>query len=182
MARTGGSKKNDPFAVRAAPPSGGLMKLKPKAKLKGIWKPFDLGDPDIGANERDEIMDEFGHRLPDPVWLRVNPGKQDGELRFIQYPNRDVSAHTWSDEKYEWVELGRYSCARKIIEGKVMSTEFLHDNATAVLNAPGNCFPAAPGPKHKARSPRTVSLRFPVHYLWISERDRVSYFVITFFA
>lgn len=70
-------------------------------------------------------MVQFGHKLPDPVWLHSNTGKQNGELRFIQYPNRDVSAHTWSAEEFEWVELGRYSCTRKIIEGKVWSSGFL---------------------------------------------------------
>ena len=43
MARTGGSKKNEPFSVRPTPSPAGLMKLKPKAKSKA-WKPFDLAD------------------------------------------------------------------------------------------------------------------------------------------
>lgn len=77
------------------------------------------------VSEKDEIMDTFGHKLPDPVWLRSNTGKQNGDLKFIQHPNKDVSAHTWSAEHFEWVELGHYSCARKTFEGKIMTSEFL---------------------------------------------------------
>ncbi|KAL1644240.1 hypothetical protein SLS58_004520 [Diplodia intermedia] len=173
MARTGGSKKNDPFAVRPSAAAAGLMKLKPKAKNKSTWKPFDLNEAETsdasaspapaetetsqdeedtcsaasgshvmapfraplgppidmaGSNAKDgkdEIMEEFGHKLAEPVWLRANTGKQDGELRFIQHPNRDVTAHIWSDEQFEWVQIGLYSNARKVVEGLITTDKFL---------------------------------------------------------
>ncbi|KAB2580592.1 hypothetical protein DBV05_g877 [Lasiodiplodia theobromae] len=171
MARTGGSKKNEPFAVRPTHSPAGLMKLKPKAKTKSIWKPLDLAENEnasaspapaeeetsqdevetgsvassshilapiraplgppvdmAGSNARegkDEVLEEFGHRLAEPVWLRSNPGKQNGELRFIQHPNRDVSAHLWSATDFEWMEIGLYSCARKLIGGPVTHDNYL---------------------------------------------------------
>ncbi|OJD33914.1 ubiquitin homeostasis protein lub1 [Diplodia corticola] len=173
MARTGGSKKNDPFAVRSTPSAVGLMKLKPKSKTKSIWKPFDLAEqetsdasvspapPETDASPdevethsaassshlfapiraplgppiemagsdakevKDEILEEFGHKLAEPVWLRSNTGKHDGELRFIQHPNRDVTAHFWSDEQFEWVEIGLYSVSRKLADGLITTDRYL---------------------------------------------------------
>ncbi|KAK8176759.1 hypothetical protein BC567DRAFT_289038, partial [Phyllosticta citribraziliensis] len=73
----------------------------------------------------DEILQTFGQRLPDPVWLRANEGKSSGQVKFIQHPSRDVTAHRWSAQNFEWQEIGRYSCNRKFMDGNVTSPLFL---------------------------------------------------------
>ncbi|KAK7565004.1 hypothetical protein IWX50DRAFT_612878 [Phyllosticta citricarpa] len=73
----------------------------------------------------DEILQTFGQRLPDPVWLRANEGKSSGQVKFIQHPSRDVTAHRWSAQNFEWQEIGRYSCNRKFMDGDVISPLFL---------------------------------------------------------
>ncbi|KAK8230889.1 hypothetical protein HDK90DRAFT_556841 [Phyllosticta capitalensis] len=75
--------------------------------------------------ELDEIYETFGQRLPDPVWLRANEGKSSSQVKFIQHPSRDVTAHRWSAQNFEWQEIGRYSCTRKFIDGHVISPVFL---------------------------------------------------------
>lgn len=63
----------------------------------------------------------FGCNLPDPVELQVRVGERDGELLFIQHPNRDVSAYEWDNEKYVWINIGLFSHTRKKIEGQLAS-------------------------------------------------------------
>ncbi|KAF2090101.1 hypothetical protein K490DRAFT_62978 [Saccharata proteae CBS 121410] len=73
----------------------------------------------------DEIVDVFGGRLPDPIFLRAQTGENHGDIQYIQHPNWDVSAHQWSETSFEWLELGRYSCSRKLINGFITPVKTL---------------------------------------------------------
>lgn len=75
----------------------------------------------FGPSFQEDIQRVFGCNLPDPVELQVRVGERDGELLFIQHPNRDVSAYEWDNEKYVWINIGLFSHTRKKIEGQLAS-------------------------------------------------------------
>ncbi|KAI8937578.1 hypothetical protein NX059_005292 [Plenodomus lindquistii] len=62
----------------------------------------------------------FG-KLPDPIRLHEQTGNFDGQVVFIGHPNRDVSAHQWSSNSYQWVNIGRYAHIRGKVEGSLAS-------------------------------------------------------------
>lgn len=73
------------------------------------------------ASMMDNIIEVFKEQLPDPVFLEQVVGTCNGEIRFIQHPNRDVTAHQWDSVKFEWVNIGGYSCRLKRIVGQLAS-------------------------------------------------------------
>ncbi|KAJ4358634.1 uncharacterized protein N0V89_003218 [Didymosphaeria variabile] len=62
----------------------------------------------------------FG-KLPDIIRLQEQTGDFDGQIVFIGHPNRDVSAHQWLSDSYQWVHVGLWSHTRKRIEGSLAS-------------------------------------------------------------
>lgn len=76
------------------------------------------------TNTRYRVVDDyvrlFGKPLPDPIRLQEVEGKE-GEVTFIAHPNRDISAHQWSEKIYQWNTIGLYSHTRRKIEGSLAS-------------------------------------------------------------
>lgn len=66
----------------------------------------------------------FG-QLPDIIRLQEQTGDFDGQIVFIGHPNRDVSAHQWISESYQWIHIGLWSHTRKRIEGSLASDRML---------------------------------------------------------
>ncbi|KAF2109707.1 hypothetical protein BDV96DRAFT_233287 [Lophiotrema nucula] len=62
----------------------------------------------------------FG-QLPDPIRLSEEVGAFDGQVLFIAHPSRDVSAHQWSSDSYQWINIGTYSATRGKVEGSLAS-------------------------------------------------------------
>ncbi|KAF2867137.1 hypothetical protein BDV95DRAFT_503123, partial [Massariosphaeria phaeospora] len=61
----------------------------------------------------------FGKRLPDLIILHEEIGEFDGQVVFIGHPNRDVTAHQWSSQAFQWVVIGKFSHAHSKIEGSI---------------------------------------------------------------
>jgi hypothetical protein len=83
-----------------------------------------VSDEDISPTDtRHGVVDEyarlFGKTLPDPVHLPASVGDFDGQVVFIGHPNRDVSAHQWVAEMFQWSNIGLYSHNRRRIEGSL---------------------------------------------------------------
>lgn len=92
-------------------------------------RPFTLTDIDqngetsgVGANVNEQYTELFG-KLPDPIRLHEQTGEFDGQVIFIGHPNRDVSAHQWSANSFQWVNIGRYAHARGRVEGSLASDQ-----------------------------------------------------------
>lgn len=68
-----------------------------------------------------EINEVFGNDLPPPEYVQSICGSQHGQLQFVVHPNGDVSAHQWSTEKYQWMNIGQFSNIRKRREGMLAS-------------------------------------------------------------
>ncbi|OCK74197.1 hypothetical protein K432DRAFT_363915 [Lepidopterella palustris CBS 459.81] len=81
----------------------------------------DISPTDTRNSTNDEIIQVFGHRLPDPIHLQQVTGNTDGEVTFIAHPNRDVSAHQWSAPSFQWVNIGQFSHFRRKVEGQLAS-------------------------------------------------------------
>jgi hypothetical protein len=79
----------------------------------------DISTTDTRSGVVDEYARLFGKQLPDPIHLRTEIGTSDGEVIFIAHPNRDVSAHQWSQTSFQWVNIGLYSHNRRKIEGSL---------------------------------------------------------------
>ncbi|KAL5391061.1 hypothetical protein DPSP01_001552 [Paraphaeosphaeria sporulosa] len=60
-------------------------------------------------------------QLPDIIRLQEQTGDFDGQVVFIGHPNRDVSAHQWISDSYQWINVGLWSHTRKRIEGSLAS-------------------------------------------------------------
>lgn len=69
----------------------------------------------------DDYVRLFGKQLPDPIRLHEEIGTFDGQVTFIAHPNRDVSAHQWSESSFQWMNIGLYSHTRRKIEGSLAS-------------------------------------------------------------
>lgn len=79
----------------------------------------DISPTDARFGVVDEYTRLFGKQLPDPIHLHTEIGTFDGEVIFIAHPNRDVSAHQWSQNSFQWVNVGLYSHNRAKIEGSL---------------------------------------------------------------
>ncbi|KAF2021923.1 hypothetical protein BU24DRAFT_457842 [Aaosphaeria arxii CBS 175.79] len=79
------------------------------------------GLTDAGRDIKEEYIRVFGKPLPNPISLSGSLGEFDGQVKFIGHPNHDVSAHQWSAESYQWVNIGLYSHSRGRIEGSLAS-------------------------------------------------------------
>lgn len=62
----------------------------------------------------------FG-KLPDLIRLHEQTGDFDGQVVFIGHPNRDVSAHQWSSNSFQWINIGKYAHVRGKVEGPLSS-------------------------------------------------------------
>jgi hypothetical protein len=65
----------------------------------------------------------FG-QLPDLIRLHEQTGDFDGQVVFIGHPNRDVSAHQWSSDSFQWVNIGLWSHSRHKVEGSLACERF----------------------------------------------------------
>lgn len=73
------------------------------------------------SSNKKEINEVFGNDLPSPEYVQSICGSQHGQLQFVVHPNGDVSAHQWSIEKYQWMNIGQFSNIRKRREGMLAS-------------------------------------------------------------
>lgn len=73
---------------------------------------------EAAVDER-KIYNVFGNALPGPDYIEANPGAHNGEIKFIQHPNGDVSARQWSAERFTWDNIGQFSNIRKKLEGQL---------------------------------------------------------------
>lgn len=85
--------------------------VKVEDKPSAIAAPF---------NKR-EINEVFGNDLPPLDYFQATVGEADGEVHFAMHPNGDISAQQWSNEKYQWVNMGQFSNIRKRTEGSLAS-------------------------------------------------------------
>ncbi|KAG8630813.1 hypothetical protein KVT40_002432 [Elsinoe batatas] len=69
-----------------------------------------------------EISEVFGNALPSPTYCASHPGTKNGQIVFCIHPNGDVSAQQWSNDHYQWVNIGQYSNSRKKTEGQLASS------------------------------------------------------------
>lgn len=92
-----------------------------------------------------EIYEVFGNALPGREFLDQNTGCKNGYVQFLQHPNGDVSAHQWSDSRYQWVNLGQYSHSRRKIEGMLGTDRLKEETLTQA------------GYRHSLRYFRTVA-------------------------
>ncbi|KAF2007541.1 hypothetical protein P154DRAFT_413531, partial [Amniculicola lignicola CBS 123094] len=117
----------DPMVGEEKPTSGpislaGLVKLQPnKKKGNRNWRPLQLSDFGTDPDSSTQRARLFGKTLPDPIRLHEEVGAFDGKVMYIGHPNRDISAHQWSDHSYQWVNIGLYSQNRHRIEGSLAS-------------------------------------------------------------
>jgi hypothetical protein len=81
----------------------------------------DISPTNTGYGVVDEYTQLFGHTLPDIIRLQESGGDYDGQVTFISHPNRDVTAHQWSNSAFLWTPLGRWSQNRRKIEGPLAS-------------------------------------------------------------
>jgi hypothetical protein len=88
-----------------------------------VTLPDDDTSDIVSINTHLGVVDEytrlFGKQLPDPIHLHTVIGTFDGEIIFIAHPNRDISAHQWSQKSFQWVNIGLYSHTRRRIEGSL---------------------------------------------------------------
>ena len=80
-----------------------------------------------------EVYHVFGNALPAPDFIEQNVGSKNGELKFVQHPNGDVSAHQWSETRYIWENIGQFSNIRKKIEGQLGSDRLKGETAYQTL-------------------------------------------------
>lgn len=88
-------------------------------------------DPRSNADPLAYLTRVFGG-LPDLIHISEHTGKYDGEVVFIGHPNRNVSAHQWLAEPFQWVNVGTWSHTHRRIEGSIASdkvpSEFPRDS------------------------------------------------------
>ncbi|KAF2757574.1 hypothetical protein EJ05DRAFT_486612 [Pseudovirgaria hyperparasitica] len=103
------------------PPAQNPPVDSPQMSLSAMSEPFISArpTPQMQPAADDEITRVFGERLPDLIFLSQWEGTVHGEIKFIQHPNRDVSAHQWDIIAYQWVSIGQFSANRKKIEGQL---------------------------------------------------------------
>lgn len=63
------------------------------------------------------ILSVFGNALPSTQFINGNPGTVDGLVQFVQGDDYDVLAYQWSANRYEWLEIGKYSSISATIGG-----------------------------------------------------------------
>ncbi|OCL06366.1 hypothetical protein AOQ84DRAFT_411290, partial [Glonium stellatum] len=115
---------NHPVQHHQIAPSERFSLMQPPPHMLAMFQQ-DRGDDVSPKNTRagteDEIIQIFGRRLPDPIYLQQVMGKVDGEVTFIGHPNRDVSAHQWSAASFQWSNIGQFSHIRHKVEGQLAS-------------------------------------------------------------
>ncbi|KAF2654157.1 hypothetical protein K491DRAFT_632568, partial [Lophiostoma macrostomum CBS 122681] len=133
------SQRRDAMGGEEKPTSGpvslaGLIKRQPvRNKGNKSWRPLQLSD--FGDDENNNDADESDHdefasftTLPDPVHLPASVGDFNGQVVFIGHPNRDVSAHQWALDIFQWTNIGLYSHNRRRIEGSLASDRLRGSN------------------------------------------------------
>ncbi|OAG06741.1 uncharacterized protein CC84DRAFT_1064023, partial [Paraphaeosphaeria sporulosa] len=113
------SNKNDMEGVEK-PTSGpvplsGFVSFKTHSDGSDNISPTDTRPPAIENHLR------LFEQLPDIIRLQEQTGDFDGQVVFIGHPNRDVSAHQWISDSYQWINVGLWSHTRKRIEGSLAS-------------------------------------------------------------
>ncbi|KAK3710199.1 hypothetical protein LTR37_010420 [Vermiconidia calcicola] len=96
---------------------------KPEERQKTVEATFDSR----------AIYNVFGNALPGPEFIEENMGFKNGQLQFVQHPNGDVSAHQWSNERYQWENIGQFSNIRKKVEGQLGSDRLKGETAYQTL-------------------------------------------------
>jgi len=79
-----------------------------------------VGPTETRLDVVENYMRLFG-KLPDLIRLHEQTGDFDGQVVFIGHPNRDVSAHQWSSNSFQWVNIGQWSHTRCRVEGILAS-------------------------------------------------------------
>lgn len=96
---------------------------KPEEKQTTVEAPIDLR----------ETYNVFGNALPGPDYIVQNPGDRNGQVKFVQHPNGDVSAHQWSESRYMWENIGQFSNIRKKVEGQLAADRLKGETAYQTL-------------------------------------------------
>jgi hypothetical protein len=110
------SRKTKPSSKSAV----GLNAQEAKAdeKPSAIVAPF---------NKRD-LNEVFGNDLPPIAFFLSTVGHGNGHVEFAIHPNGDVSAQQWSDDAYQWYNIGQFSNVRKRTEGLLASHRLHGEN------------------------------------------------------
>ncbi|KAF1344739.1 hypothetical protein BDV97DRAFT_61268 [Delphinella strobiligena] len=80
-----------------------------------------------GSYDKKEINEVFGNELPPPEFVQGYLGYEDGQVQFVMHPNGDVAAQQWSNEKYQWNNIGHYSNIRRRREGLLAAARLKHE-------------------------------------------------------
>lgn len=96
---------------------------KPEEKQTTVEAPIDIR----------ETYNVFGNALPGPDYIVQNPGDRNGQVKFVQHPNGDVSAHQWSETRYMWENIGQFSNIRKKVEGQLAADRLKGETAYQTL-------------------------------------------------
>ncbi|KAI5208468.1 hypothetical protein E4T39_01272, partial [Aureobasidium subglaciale] len=112
---------------------------------------MDDKPPTIAAPfDRHEINEVFGNDLPPLTYFQSNVGHEDGQVGFAMHPNGDISAQQWSQNDYQWYNIGQFSNVRRRTEGTLAVHRLNGENESHCLLQHTLCYFRAVSKQHEA--------------------------------
>ncbi|CAI6335608.1 unnamed protein product [Periconia digitata] len=116
-------------------PSGHFTSQPDETSMRSPVAAFGRGPPPLPGLHPENVSPAVGRahadplkyytqvfgELPDLIHISEQTGQYDGQVVFIGHPNRNVSAHQWFAEPFQWVSVGTWNHLHQKIEGSLAS-------------------------------------------------------------